>query len=92
MPSYLAETFLPRGNADDRGARERQMSSAAEALTREGTPVRFGGSIYVPEDEICLLSFDAPSADDVERVAERAALRLLRIVEAIPSRQAIPST
>ena len=86
MPSYLVETFLPRGNAGDRRARERATSSAAEALTRGGTPIRFGGSIYVPEDEICFYSIDAPSIGDVERIAERAGLRLLRVVEAISSR------
>ena len=85
MPSYLVETFLPRGNAGDRHERERATSSAAEALTRDGTPIRFGGSIYVPEDEICFYSFDAPSVGDVERIVERAGLRLLRVVEAIPS-------
>ena len=85
MPSYLVETFLPRVEAGDRIAHERATSAAARASTRNGAPVRFGGSIYVPEDEICLLSFDAPSTADVERVAERAGLRLLRVVEAIPS-------
>ena len=82
MPSYLVETFLPRGRAGDRRARELATSSAAEALTRDGTPIRFGGSIYVPEDEICFYSIDAPSVGDVERVAESAGLRLLRVVEA----------
>ncbi len=85
MPSYLVETYLSRGNANDRGARERATSSAAEAMTRDGTPIAFGGSIYVPDDEICLYSFDAPTIGDVERIAERAGLRLLRVVEAIPS-------
>jgi hypothetical protein len=87
MPSYLLEAFLPRGNAGDRRAREQAASSVVEALTRDGTPVRFGGSIYVPEDEICFFSFDAPSIGDVERIAERAGLRLLRVVEAIPSNE-----
>ena len=87
MPSYLVETFLPRDNAADRRARERATSSAADALTRDGTPVRFGGSIYVPEDEICLYSIDAPSVGDIERIAERAGLRLLRVVEAISSKR-----
>ena len=85
MPSYLVETFLSRGNAGDRHDWERATSSATEALTRDGTPVSFGGSIYVPEDEICLYSFDAPSVGDVERIVARAGLRLLRVVEAIPS-------
>jgi hypothetical protein len=85
MPSYLVETFLPRDTTGDRRGHERATSSAADAATRDGTPVRFGGSIYVPEDEICFYRFDAPSIGDVERIAERAGLRLLRVVEAIPS-------
>lgn len=85
MPSYLVETFLPRGNDDDRHAQERATSSAAEALTREGTPVRISGWVFVPEDEICFFSVDAPSVADAERVAADAGLRLLRVVEAIPS-------
>jgi len=89
MPSYLVETFLARDNAGDRRASERATSSAAEALTRDGTPIRFGGSIYVPEDEVCLYSFDAPSVGDVERIVARAGLRLLRVVEAIPSSKEI---
>jgi hypothetical protein len=86
MPTFLAEAFIAAVDPDSAGAGERAARSAAEALTRDGTPIRFGGSIYVPEDEICLLSFDAVSATDVERVAETAGLRLLRVVEAIPSR------
>lgn len=87
MPTFLAEAFVAAVDADGARTNERAARSAAEALTRGGTPVRFGGSIYVPEDEICLLSFDAPSARDVERVAETAGLRLLRVVEAISSRK-----
>ena len=87
MPSYLVETFLARGNAPERRTQERAIRSAAEALTRVGTPIRFGGSTYVPEDEICFYSFDAPSVGDIERIAERAGLRLLRVVEAIPSKR-----
>jgi hypothetical protein len=41
MPSYLVETFLPRGATGDRTARERRARSAAEELTRQGTRVRF---------------------------------------------------
>lgn len=85
MACYLVEAFVPRGNARERRARERAARLAAEALTLAGTPVHFHGSIYVPEDEICFYSFEAPSAGDIGRIAERAGLRLLRVVEAIPS-------
>lgn len=85
MPSYLVETFLARGAAGERQARERRASSAAETLTREGTRVRFGGSIHVPEDEICFFTFEAPSGRVAALVAQRAGLEPLRVVEAVSS-------
>jgi hypothetical protein len=83
MPSYLVETFLARGAAGERQAQDRRADSAAQALTNEGTVVRFGGSIHVPEDEICFFSFDAPSAREVVLVARRAGLEPCRVVEAV---------
>jgi hypothetical protein len=85
MPSYLVETFLARGAAGEREARERRARSAAEAMAREGTRVGFDGSIHVPEDEICFFTFEAPSRRAAALVAQRAGLEPLRIVEAIPS-------
>ena len=85
MPSYLVETFLPRGAAGEREARERQARSAAEAMTQEGARVRFEGSIHVPEDEICFFTFTAPSGSEAALAAQQAGLEPLRVVEAIPS-------
>ena len=87
MPSYLVETFLPRGAAGEREARERRARSAAEAMTHEGTRVGFDGSIHVPEDEICFFTFAAASAREAVLVAQRAGLAPFRVVEAIPSRK-----
>jgi len=85
MPSYLVETFLARGAAGERQSRERRANAAADALTREGTGVRFVGSIHVPEDEICFFTFEAPSGREAALVAQRAGLEPLRVVEAVPS-------
>ena len=85
MPSYLVETFLARGQARERAARERRARSAAEELTREGTRVRFERSIHVPEDEICFFIFDAPSDREAALVAQRAGLDPIRVVEAVSS-------
>ena len=85
MPNYLVETFLPRGAAGERRDRERRATSAAETLTREGTRVRFGGSIHVPEDEICFFTFEAPSSQAAAMVALRAGLEAIRVVEAVSS-------
>jgi hypothetical protein len=80
MPTFLVETFLARGSAGERIERERRASEAAEALTREGTGVRFGGSIHVPDDEICFFTFEAPSGRAATLVAHRAGLNPFRVV------------
>jgi hypothetical protein len=85
VPSYLVETFLARGAAGKRQAREQRARSAAEAMTREGTRVGFEGSIHVPEDEICFFTFAAPSGREAALAAQRAGLEPLRVVEAVPS-------
>lgn len=90
MPRYLVETFLARGAAGERQARERRARSAAEAMTREGTRVGFKGSIHVPEDEICFFTFAAPSGRAAALAAQRAELEALRVVEAIPSEREEP--
>ena len=85
MPSYLVETFLARGAAGEREARERRARSAAEEMTREGARVCFERSIHVPEDEICFFTFEASSSREAALVAQLAGLEPLRVVEAISS-------
>jgi len=85
VPSYLVETFLARGQAGERFAREGRARSAAEELTRERTRVRFDRSIHIPEDEICFFVFDAPSGRDAALAAQRAELDPIRVVEVVSS-------
>ena len=85
MPSYLVETYLARGQAGERTARERRARSAAQELTQERTPVRFEHLIHVPEDEICFFVFDAPSGREAALAAQRAGLDAFRVVEAVSS-------
>jgi hypothetical protein len=87
VPSYLVETYLARGRAGERAARERRAGSAAEELTKGTSRVRFERSIYVPEDEICFFVFDAPSGRDAVLAAERAELDSIRVVEVVSSRK-----
>ncbi len=85
MPSYLIETFLARGHAGERTAREARARSAAEELTQAGACVRFDGFIHVPEDEICFFVFDASSSREAVLLAQRAQLDPFRVVEAVTS-------
>jgi hypothetical protein len=85
VPSYLVETYLTRGRAGERLARERRARSAAAELTQGSIRVRFDRSIHVPEDEICFYVFDAPSAREAALAAQRAELDPIRVVEAVSS-------
>ena len=85
MPNYLVETYLGRGQAGERAARERRARLAAEQLTRVGTHVRFEGAIHVPGDEMCFFVFDAPTGRDAALAAANAELDAVRIVEAVSS-------
>ena len=87
MPCYLVETYLARGRAGERAARERRARSAADELTQGETRVRFDRSIHIPEDEICFFVFDAPSGREAALVAQRAELDPIRVVEAVSSRK-----
>ncbi len=85
MPTYLVETYLARGQTQERVAGERRARSAAEELTQAAACVRFDRSIHVPEDEMCFYVFDAPSARLAAKAAERAGLDAIRVVEAVSS-------
>lgn len=85
MPSYLVETYLARGHAGERPAREARARSAAEELTRTGTRVSFQRAFHLPEDEICFFVFAASSSRDAALAAERAELHPIRVTETIPT-------
>ena len=87
MPSYLVETYLPRGATGERTARERRARSAAEDMTRQGTRVRFERTIHIPEDEICFFVIHAQSGREAALVAQQAGLEPFRVVEAVSSRK-----
>ena len=73
MAEFVVELYVSR--MDGAGARRdpERARLAAEELTWQGTPVRYLRAILVPEDETCLLLYDATSADTV-RASPRADL------------------
>jgi hypothetical protein len=79
MPSYIVE--LPGGDATDLASAGERARHAAEQLAREGAAVRWVRSVYLPEDETCLLVFEAPTPETVARASRRAGLTYERIVE-----------
>jgi hypothetical protein len=80
---FLLELYVPR---TDRLAVERnaeRVRLVAEEHTRQGTHVRYRGSIFLPEEETCFLLFEAVSADAVREAARVAALPFEHVAVAI---------
>jgi hypothetical protein len=80
VPGYLVETYAASSSVRKLIAEAR---AAAESLAREGVPVSYVRSTFVPGDEICLHMFEAPSADAIAELTRRAALDHARTVEAL---------
>jgi hypothetical protein len=81
MAQFLGELYLSRGNAAAVARNAEQARLAAQALTREGVPVRYLRSIFVPEDETCFVLIEARSVDAAVRAARRAGLSFERVAE-----------
>lgn len=81
MPSYIAESYLSRargGELPSLGARARE---AARALAEAGLKVAYLRSAFVPDDEVCLHWFIAPSPAVISEVGRLAMLEWDRIIE-----------
>jgi Nickel responsive protein SCO4226-like len=83
VAEFLIELYISRTDsaAVERSAEKARL--AAEELTREGTPVRWLRSIFVPEDETCFFLYEAASAEAVREGARRAAIPFERVAEAV---------
>ena len=85
MPSYLVEVYLPRSRADEARASGNRARAAAEELSREGVPICYIRTTFLPDDELCFHHFEAASAEVVEVASRRAQLSRARVVPAIES-------
>jgi hypothetical protein len=79
---FLVESYLPDGGVgiDEIDGRAR---AAAEQLASEGAAVRHLRSLLVPEDEMCVLHYDAGSRELALEAARRAGMTSDRVVEAV---------
>jgi hypothetical protein len=79
---YLVESYLPVADAERQAEVEARARAAADELAREGAPVRHLNCVFVPEDEMCLLLYDAASPEIVREASRRAGLECERVLEA----------
>jgi len=83
MSKYLVEAFVPRSQAPEARAAARDARTAAHQLAREGTPIRYVRTTFLPDDETCFHVFEAASEEVVAEACRRAGIGPGRIVWAI---------
>ncbi len=79
MRSYIVELIVD--DPAELAAAGERARVVAEQLTREGSPLRWVRSVYVPEEQTGQLVFEATTPQAVDAAARRAGLSYQRIVE-----------
>jgi Protein of unknown function (DUF4242) len=59
-----------------------RAASTAAAMTERGVPVRYLGSVYLPEEECSFCCFEAQDAEAVREANRRAGVPFWRVVRA----------
>jgi hypothetical protein len=80
MATFMLEAYVPRGSA--LAELESQARSAGETAMRDGLPVGYVRSVFLPGEETCFHVFRAASAEILANAARRASLQFIRITEA----------
>lgn len=77
MPRYLLEAYVP-----DSHAAQSEVVDRARRAAALGSGIRHIRTTYLPDDQVVLHVFEAPSAGALQRAGTRAGLRYERLVEA----------
>lgn len=82
MSDFLVEVYVASASAATSLPSPEDLVDAAAQLSREGKPVRFVRSLFVPEEETCFYLFEAQTSDAVRDAATRAGLAVDHVVKA----------
>ncbi|MDQ3044012.1 MAG: DUF4242 domain-containing protein [Chloroflexota bacterium] len=83
MTQFVVERYLPGITPEQLTAAAGSAKRTTADMAREGTPVRYLRSTFIPGEEKCFCLFEGPSADAVKTANERAQIPFERIVEAM---------
>lgn len=83
MAVYMVERELPGITPEQLAHAQEAAISTSNQFTREGKPVRYIRSTFLPDESRCLCLFEAPTGQLVRDVNEAAGLPLTRIVQAL---------
>jgi hypothetical protein len=79
---FLVESYLPVAGAEGQAEVVARARAAADELATEGASLRHLECIFVPEDEMCLLLYEAESPELAREASRRAGIDCERVLEA----------
>jgi hypothetical protein len=80
MTEFLIELYVSKANCAELAVTVARFCHVAAEVTAEGKSVRLVRSIFVPDEETCLLLVEASTVEDVRDTARRAALPFEHVV------------
>ena len=80
MDSYVAECFWPGVTRAELASLDDRASLSAGRTSGTEQPVRYVGSMLMPEDEVVFCFLEGPSADAVAGAASGAQIPFARIL------------
>jgi Nickel responsive protein SCO4226-like len=83
VPTYLIERYWPGVRIERLRDALQRGRRVMEQMNGEEAHLRHIGSILIPDEEVVLSVYEAPSAEAVGQLNERASIPVSRIVEAI---------
>ena len=83
METYMVERLLKGISMEDLGAAQKAAISTAAGMSKNGTPISYIRSTFVPDTGACMCLFKAESAASVKALNEKAKLPFDRIVKAM---------
>ncbi|PYQ17092.1 MAG: DUF4242 domain-containing protein [Acidobacteria bacterium] len=82
MPVFMVDRSLPGVTNEQLGAAQQAAIATGQKFTKQGKPVRYIRSTFIPSESRCMCLFEAASADLVRQVNQEAKIPFTRIVEA----------
>jgi hypothetical protein len=79
MATFVVETYLSRAAHGEPDSTIARVRSAADDASAAGEAVRYLRSIFIPDDELCYLLFEAESVEAVTAVTARAGVDADRV-------------
>lgn len=82
MATFMVERYLPGITYRQFAEAMSRAAAAGTAMTAQGEPIRYLGSLYVPADECSFCCFEARDAAAVREANRRADVPYWRVVRA----------